>query len=247
MTATGTNHYGHYIDVDSFIDNHWIVEFSKQIDGYRLSNFFSKDRNAKLKMEPIWDWNLSFGNADYLGGESTAGWYYALTSPDDHIYLRRLLSGTTSAGGTTGDPEFRQRLIDRWGVLRGNVLASSNLVARVDAIAAYLGRAQAREFEKWPRLGTYVWPNPPIYANPTTYAGIISAKKSWIAGRFNWIDSQYPVPPGIQVPADPYYITPGYLLTLVGAAPTKLLTLDGSDRVWREEGFPPLPAPTAGR
>ena len=102
-------------------------------------------------------------------------------------------------------------------------------MARVDAIAAYLGQAQAREFEKWPRLGTYVWPNPPIYANPTTYAGIISAKKSWIAGRFNWIDSQYPVPPGIQVPADPYYITPGYLLTLVGAAPTKLLTLDGSD------------------
>ena len=107
LTAIGTNHYSHYIDVDSFVDNHWIVEFTKQIDGYRLSNFFSKDRDAKLKMEPIWDWNLSFGNADYLDGESTSGWYHALTTPDDHLYLRRLITGTTSPSGTTGDPDFR--------------------------------------------------------------------------------------------------------------------------------------------
>ncbi len=71
LSATGTNHYSHYIDVDSFVDNHWIVEFAKQIDGYRLSNYMSKDRGGKLRMDPIWDWNLSFGNADYLEGWRT--------------------------------------------------------------------------------------------------------------------------------------------------------------------------------
>ena len=76
LTATGTNHYSWYIDVDSFVDQHWIVEFTKQIDGYRLSNYMHKDRGGKLKMDPIWDWNLSFGNADYLDGGRTNGWYY---------------------------------------------------------------------------------------------------------------------------------------------------------------------------
>src|SRR6185503_16885148 len=26
-TATGTNHYSYYIDADSFVDQHWIVEY----------------------------------------------------------------------------------------------------------------------------------------------------------------------------------------------------------------------------
>jgi hypothetical protein len=46
------------------VDFHWIVEFTKQIDGYRLSNYMQKSRENQK--EPIWDWNLSFGNADYL-------------------------------------------------------------------------------------------------------------------------------------------------------------------------------------
>src|SRR6185436_2402763 len=61
LTATGTNHYSYYLDTDGFVDQFWIVEFPKAIDGYRLSDFFSKDRNGKIKPEPIWDWKLSFG------------------------------------------------------------------------------------------------------------------------------------------------------------------------------------------
>jgi len=58
LTATGTNHYSYYMDVDGFVDQFWIVEFCKQIDGYRLSDYFSKDRNGKVTPVPIWDWNL---------------------------------------------------------------------------------------------------------------------------------------------------------------------------------------------
>ncbi|PYM15511.1 MAG: hypothetical protein DME18_04090, partial [Verrucomicrobia bacterium] len=62
------NGYARFIDVESFIDQQWIVEMSKNIDGYRLSNYLHKDRLGKLKMDPIWDWNLSFGNANYANG-----------------------------------------------------------------------------------------------------------------------------------------------------------------------------------
>ncbi len=74
-TATGTNHWSYYLDADSFVDYHWITEFAKQIDGYRLSTYFYKPRNGKVHMSPIWDYNLSFGNADYLDGANTTSWY----------------------------------------------------------------------------------------------------------------------------------------------------------------------------
>jgi hypothetical protein len=226
--ATGANHYSWYIDVDSFVDNHWIVEFSKQIDGYRLSNYMRKDRGGKVMMEPVWDWNLSFGNADYLNGWMTNGWYYQLIGENEHIWLRRLINGTTSPTGTAGDPDFNQRIADRWSVLRTNIFAASNVVARVDELAAMLTEAAARDFKRWPRLGTYIWPNPPMYSTPTTYQGVINAMRKWIQGRYGWIDSQFVRAPTFNPPGGP--VPPGINLTMTAPAGAVIYcTLDGSD------------------
>lgn len=227
LTRTGTNHYGAFIDVDSFVDNHWIVEFAKQIDGYRLSNYMHKDRGGKLKMSPIWDWNLSFGNADYLDGQNTAGWYYPLIAAGDHIWLRRLISGTPSGGGNQGDPDFNQRLADRWSELRTNILSATRVRARIDELATELDEAQVREFKRWPRLGQYVWPNPSIYVRPTNYAGVVNAMKTWVQGRYTWIDSQFLVPPNFSRAGGG--ISPGFPLHLSAGAGTIYYTTDGTD------------------
>ncbi|HEY6229097.1 MAG TPA: CotH kinase family protein, partial [Verrucomicrobiae bacterium] len=228
LTRTGTNHYSAFIDVDSFVDQHWIVEFAKQIDGYRLSNYLSKDRNGKIKMEPIWDYNLSFGNADYNDGFNTSGWYWKVLGESDHLWLRRLICGTPDVNGTTGDPDFNQRIADRWSELRTNVFNSTNVLARVDQLAALLNEAAARDFQKWQRLGTYVWPNPSFYVTPTTYSGIISAMKTWIRGRYNWIDTQFIVPPRLGLPEG--RIPAGISATIISNAPgTIYYTLDGTD------------------
>jgi hypothetical protein len=48
----------------------------------------------------------------------------------------------------------------------------------------------ARNFDYWPILGIYVWPNPqPI---PSNYEGEILALKSWIALRLGWMDAFLP-------------------------------------------------------
>jgi hypothetical protein len=235
-TATGTNHYSHYLDVDSFVDHHWIVEFTKQIDGYRLSNYMQKDRGGKVRMEPIWDWNLSFGNADYLDGGRTNGWYYTQLDENAHIWLRRLISGTTSSQGTAGDPEFHQRIADRWSVLRTNAFNGDRVVARIDELAALLDEAADRDFERFPRLGWYIWPNPngPAggwhvdYVTPTTYAGIIREMKRWVSGRYRWIDSQFAVPPVMNHPGGE--VPPGFNLVMTSVpGATIYYTLDGSD------------------
>ena len=236
LTATGTNHYSYYLDADSFADMHWIVEFPKQIDGYRLSDYMQKDRNGKVKLEPIWDWNLSFGNANYADGGHVSGWYYSQIGENDHIWLRRLITGTTSTTSTSGDPDFNQKIADRWGVLRTNVLNGTILSARIDELAAALSEAADRDFAKFPRLGTYIWPNPNgaaggwdvDYQNPTTYAGIISEMKNWVLGRYLWIDSQFTQPPTLNHSGG--QITPGFTLVINGPAGVPVYyTLNGTD------------------
>ncbi|HTD66093.1 MAG TPA: CotH kinase family protein, partial [Candidatus Limnocylindria bacterium] len=213
LTATGTNHYSYYLDPDAFVDQFWIVEFPKQIDGYRLSNYFQKDRNGRVKPAPIWDWNLSFGNANYLDGGHTNGWYYNQLAAVDHIWARRLITG--ALGGTgVGDPDFNQKIADRWAVLRTDIMNGPRLLGRIDQLAEMLNEAAARDFAKFPRLGQYIWPNPdggfngdPIptrawdvnYQSPGTYAGVVAEMKKWVMGRYLWVDSQFARSPSISL------------------------------------------------
>lgn len=243
LSRTGGQHYSHFIDVPSFVDNHWIVEFAKQIDGYRLSNYFQKDRGGKVNMDPIWDWNLSFGNADYLDGWIPSGWYYQLINENQHIWLRRLISGTTSGYSQNGDPDFNQAIADRWSVLRTNILSGPNVVARVDEIAVYLDEAKDREFARWPRLNGYVWPNPGIYIQPT-YARIIENKKKWIADRFNWIDRQFLQAPDFSRNGGP--VPAGHRFTMSAPAGAIYYTLDGSDPRVSGGGMSPAAQPYNG-
>jgi hypothetical protein len=227
-TATGTNHWSYYIDADSFVDFQWIVEFAKQIDGYRLSNYFYKPRNGKVHMSPIWDWNLSFGNADYLDGANTSNWYWQECSENEHIWLRRLMCGTPDSSGTTGDPDFKQRVTDRWSELRTNILSSTNVIARAQELASTLNEAATRDFQRWPRLGSYVWPNPPLYSTPTTYAGIMQSFTNWVKGRYTWIDSQFLPVPTMDLPGG--LTRPGSALTLGGSGGGAIYyTTDGRD------------------
>jgi hypothetical protein len=55
------NGYQNYIDINSFIDFLILNEFAYNPDAYRLSTYMHKERLGKLKMGPIWDFNLGFG------------------------------------------------------------------------------------------------------------------------------------------------------------------------------------------
>jgi hypothetical protein len=199
--------YAAYIDVDSFIDNQWWVEITKQIDGYRLSQYFQKDRGGKIKPLPLWDYNLSLSNADYLDGWNATGWYYTQLSTSDYYWYPRLHQ----------DPAYDRRHWDRYWELRRSVWATAGMLARIDAKAAevlnnsttpvtnsmpaqppLVENAAMRHFRQWPILGSYVWPNAPGYDQRTTFNGVngssqpgeLEFMKSWLAARLAWIDDQ---------------------------------------------------------
>jgi len=205
--------YRAYIDVDSFIDHHWIVEMTKNVDGIRFSNFLHKDRGGKIKMEPIWDWNLSFGNASGKQGWAPQGWYWTQLPDDEYLWFGRLFE----------DPDFEQKYIDRWGALRTNIFATANVLGRVDELAALLNESQARNFRRWPILGRYVHPN---WYVGQTYRDEIDWMKQWIRARLTWIDRQFLAAPSISVEKGPAESSGALALRASGKI---YYTLDGSD------------------
>ena len=66
-----------FADLSSFIDYFLINELSHNVDGYRLSTFFYKDKKSlggKLTIGPVWDYDLAFRNADYCNGSNSDTW-----------------------------------------------------------------------------------------------------------------------------------------------------------------------------
>lgn len=188
--------YSAFIDPLSFMDNQWFVEITKQIDGYRLSSYFSKDRGKKIRALPLWDYNLSLGNADYLNGQSPFGWYHDLLAADEYPWYGRLHE----------DPTYQLQYWDRYWQLRKGLFSNASVLAEISKRRARLmgGRTEkvtnhtstdiqtpvARHFRRWPVLGTYVWPNPAGYRNRTSYQLEVSAMTSFLTRRLAWIDRQ---------------------------------------------------------
>ena len=158
---------------------------------------------------PIWDWNLSFGNANGKQGWLPEHWLWPQLDNKECTWYRRLFD----------DPDFGQRYVDRWAALRTNAFATARLLARIDTFAASLDEAQKRNFEKWPILGRPVNPN---YFVGSSYQEEIDWMKKFLLTRLDWIDQQFPPLPRLKVPP---------------AGPTELLadngliyfTLDGTD------------------
>lgn len=176
-----------YMDENSVIDFFLINEMSRNVDGYRISTFLHKEKitkGGKLKMGPVWDYDIAWQNADYCSGQSVTGWAYNFNNvcnTDGSLipfWWQRFRQDTL----------FNKRLYCRWSELRQSFLHTDSLRNRIDTIAAYLNEGQERNFTEWPILGTYVWPNPsPI---PTTYLGEIAKLKQWVTDRLGWMDGQ---------------------------------------------------------
>ena len=177
--------YKKYIDINSFVDFLILNEISKNIDAYRISTFMHKDKNQKLKMGPIWDFNLGFGNVNYCDAELESGWSYKFNDVcgGDNwkvpFWWNRLFE----------DPAFVSKLKNRWSDLRTNILSDQNLQDRIDEITNFLieHNAPRRNFDKWTIIGKYVWPNNYIGNN---YGEEISYLKNWLEKRVKWMDEE---------------------------------------------------------
>ncbi len=179
-----------FADIPSFIDYFIVDEVSRNVDGYRLSSYFYKDRNSKnskIVAGPVWDYDLAFRNADYCDGSKLTGWAYEFNTvcPGDGAGLVPFWWNSFMK-----DTAFKSGLRCRWKQLRSTTLNETHFNTLIDSVFNLVNEARQRHFQRWPVLGQYVWPNAqPI---PTTYEGEISSLKAWISARLQWIDANIP-------------------------------------------------------
>ena len=176
--------YRKYIDVESFIDFFILNELSNNLDGYRLSTYLHKNRNEKLKIGPIWDFNLSFGNGNYCNGDKYDTWTYKFneTCSDDFwlipFWWEKLLE----------DPYFVNKLKERWNELRKKELSDENIFQMIQNYISILKNesgAVYRNYSKWNVIGKYLWPNNYV---GNSYESEIDYLIKWISKRNNWLD-----------------------------------------------------------
>ena len=167
--ATG---YAAFINVESAINYYMVQEVVKNVDGnLRFGASFSKPRGGKLTFGPVWDFDLALGNVNYNGADLVDGWY----SRQAQWYTRLFQ-----------DPGFKARYKERWAEMKraGTIDSLQNLVF---SRANYLSVVQKRNFERWPILGTYVWPNRVVTGS---YDGETIALKGWLLDRVRWMDAE---------------------------------------------------------
>ncbi len=176
----GTGAYTEFMNDSSFVDFFLINELTKNVDGYRLSSYLFKDKNGKLNCGPIWDYNLGWGNADYYEGYATSGFQYKMNIGQDNwqvpFWWNKLMR----------DAAFTGKIKCRWNELRQKQLSTERILSVVDSLTFLLRDAEARNFQRWPVLGLYVWPN---YYVASTYEAEIAWTKNWIRNRLDWLDN----------------------------------------------------------
>ena len=176
--------YRRYVDMRSLIDYYLLCELGNNVDAYRLSTYFYKDKNSVdslFHFGPIWDFNLAYGNADYCGGQSVEGWAYLNSGYCDNTprWWERLQEDTL----------FQNQVRCRYDELRKTTLSLSYLFNYLDSMVMVMQPSLDKNFDKWPIFGMYVWPNAFIGQN---YNQEVNYLKQWLMGRLQWLDANLP-------------------------------------------------------
>lgn len=178
--------YNVYLNTGSFIDQMILNEVAKEVDKYRYSTYFYKEKDSdggKLFAGPAWDFNFGYSNVDYWPpGNDYTGWMYPLVEPNDWgimFWWKRLME----------DPYFRNLSKTRWQNLRQNELSNEILHNAIDSITEYIDEAQQRNYERWPILGEYVYPNFNWQGND--YNDEVGFFETWFFNRLGWMDYNF--------------------------------------------------------
>lgn len=173
------------VDLESFVDHMLMVELGRNVDGYVLSTWITLSDGDVLGMGPVWDYNGALGNADYFEAWDPEGWHhenpeFPADNPRGFCWYEALLA----------DADFLELRKERWRAHRSGPWSDESIARRIDEAVAVLAPSVGANFDRWPVLGEYVWPNDEGHADRTSHAEEVAYLKSWLVARAAWLDSQ---------------------------------------------------------
>lgn len=150
------------IDTETLIDSYLVAELTRQQDAFWSSTFLVKPRTEKLRMGPLWDFDLSMG---VNPGQ------FSIASPATGWYTRHQTKGLWISQ-MFKDPVFAQEVSDRWDELKGS-------------FAAWIETLDETQAAMLPAIKTdgYRWGY--SLANNDTSAFL----QNWLRTRYTWIDN----------------------------------------------------------
>ncbi len=165
------NGYKKYVDLDSFVDWYLINEMAKNQDARDYSSIFvNLVPGEKLKMGPIWDFDLGFGNVNYSECEFPTQFWVK-----HHSWISRMFL----------DPIFVSKVKERFAYFKSN---EEYFLEIIDSNASLLKYAQAENDKRWDIYGNWIWPNPVVF---DSHAQEVDYLKDWFTSRMKWLDTAF--------------------------------------------------------
>lgn len=160
-----------YMDIESFVDWYLINEITKNNDACLFSScYMNLKRGEKLKMGPLWDFDIGLGNVNYNGNFLTDGFGIKGTS-----WYARLFE----------DPVFVAKVKERFDYFYSK---RDDIMREINANAMYLKYAVQENENRWHTFYTYTWPNYDIWGS---YNNEVQCMKEWLNARFEWLKDEF--------------------------------------------------------
>lgn len=161
-----------YMDIDSFVDWYLVQEISKNPDSnFSTSCFMSFKPGGKLKMGPLWDFDIAFCNDQWVNDRPSS------TITPDGFYIKSV----EWYNRLFCDPVFVERVKERFNDIYAN---KQNLFDFIDSRAAILIEKVAEDNHLW---GTITDKTATVENVKIAYQEKVDFLKSWIDTRLTWL------------------------------------------------------------
>ena len=131
-TPQDNNHLEQWIDIDEYIKHYWVQEFSKNTDAnFYTSVYFSWIKNGVIRIGPVWDFDLAFGNHFSEHKNTPDSWIIKDAYWNFYIFK---------------DSIMEQERVLYWTLNRDAFISSLD---RIDSIYSILYKPAKNNFKKW--------------------------------------------------------------------------------------------------
>ncbi|TMW62115.1 hypothetical protein Poli38472_009608 [Pythium oligandrum] len=192
-----------HIDLGSFADYILHTEMSLNVDAYRRSTYFFKDRDQPINAGPVWDLNLAYGNG---ARRNFKDWIYP-----QYTYWKRLLCNY----------KLTSLMIQRWKMMRseGQPWSDSAITSFLDESAQPIRRQLSKCTGPW-QTNVPQCASVDVLNCNGTYESRLDDLKSSVLGRARWMDEHI---------TDLYKKLDGKTCSFVGEIPKYNCAANGDD------------------
>ena len=157
-----------WLNIEDYIRYYWIQELSKNMDAaFHRSIFFTWNIGEPMKMGPVWDFDVAYGNWKTDSLRTATNWYIRESGWNKLLF---------------NDKAFLERANDYW---KSHYQFFESFTDSISKYAKIVKPYTTNDFKRWPILNsTENWAHKEPY---NSYDEAIDSLNSWVSQRIRWI------------------------------------------------------------